>query len=385
MDGSSARDEHEPSDPRHRRWWIASILYSLACLVAVVGVLYGVYTAPTKPDPADTVVTTSNDVTRYLAARLPAPSPDVPPAITIPTGLYITLVESTGPYTVEVAGQLWQRYADNLPKGLNKGIFIPNAKEQPTLKEVYREKRNNEELIGWSFHATLREAFDYSRYPMDRHQIRLRMWHPDYARNVFLTPDLSGYTTTDPAALPGVDTGLVLEDWDIQQSFFSFRTYQQNTDFGASTYAADELHPELYYSIAVRRQLVSPLIARGITPLVTLITVFVLVTVLSKDQERRDKFGVTPGSVTIVGAALLFAVLLSHNAMRDTVKATGLLYLGYLYIITYLAIMGVVLDAVLVVGRPNSRLFRNHDNLIVRLIFWPLVTTAILVATLVTF
>jgi hypothetical protein len=185
--------------------------------------------------------------------------------------------------------------------------------------------------------------------------------------------------------MAGVDTGLILEDWDLQQSFFSYRTYQQNTDFGSSTYVADQVHPELYFSIAVQRQLVSPLIARGITPVVTLITLFVLVTVLSKDQARRDKFGVTPGSVTIVGAGLLFAVLLSHNAMRESVKATGLLYLGYLYIFTYLAILGVVLDAVLVVGRPNAKLFREHDNLIVRLLFWPLIATGILAATLVTF
>lgn len=374
-----------PDDPRHRRWWIMSILYSLVCLLATVGVLYAVHLQPPKPDRADNVATTSQDVTNFLSARISPPPPGAPPAISIPTGIYVTLVQFTGPYTVEVAGLVWQRYANNLPQDLHRGIFIPNAKDQPTLKEVYRERSDTEELVGWNFHVTLRETFDYNRYPMDRHQIRLRMWHPDFERNVFLTPDFSSYTSTVPSSMPGVDTGLVLEDWDLLTSFFSFRTYTQNSDFGASTYAGNRVHPELYYSIVVRRQLISPLIARGITPLVTLITIFVLVTVLSKDDKRREKFGVTPGSVTIVGTGFLFAVLLSHNAMRDSVKATGILYLGYLYIITYVAILGVVLDAVLVVGRPNLRLFRHHDNLIVRLLFWPLITTAILAATIVTF
>jgi hypothetical protein len=375
----------ETLEPRRRRFWIASVLYSLGCLVAVAAVLVDVYTAPTEPDPADTVVTTHEDVAGYLAAHVPPPAPGVPPAFSIPTGLYITLVEITGPYTVEIAGGLWQRYADDLPKDLTKGIFIPNAKDQPTLTEVYRERRNNEELIGWAFHTTLRETFDYSRYPMDRHQIRLRMWHPDFERNVFLTPDLSAYTSTDPAALPGVDTGLVLENRDIQQAFFSYRSYNQNANFGASTYAAQQLHPELYYSLAVRRHLVSPLIARGITPVVTLITLFMIVMVLSKDKVRREMFGVTPGSVIIVGAALLFAVLLSHNAMRDEVKAAGLLYLGYLYVITYLAILGVVFDSVLLVSRPDFKLFRDHDNLFVKLTFWPMITSAVLVVTLLMF
>lgn len=382
---TAAEPASDAVDPRYRRWWIGSIVYSLVCMAAVVGVLYSVYTAPMKPDPGDAVVTTTQDVTNYLAAHIPPAAPGLPPRISVPTGLYITQVQFTGPYTVEVAGQLWQQYADALPKDLHKGVFIPNAREQPQLKEVYRERGNQEELIGWTFHVTLREPFDYSRYPMDRHQIRLRMWHPDFERNVFLTPDLSAYATTEPAALPGVDSGLVLEDWDLQQSFFSFGSYRQSTDFGTSSYLTNQIHPELYFSLAVRRQLVSPLIARGITPLVTLITLFVLVTVLSKEQNNRDRFDVTTGNVTIVGAALLFAVLLSHNAMRETVKATGLLYLGYLYIITYLAILGAVVDAVLVVARPDARLFRHHDNLIVRLLFWPLITTVILAATVVTF
>ncbi len=74
-----------------------------------------------------------------------------------------------------------------------------------------------------------------------------------------------------------------------------------------------------------------------------------MVTALSKLQRNRDRFDVTTGDVTSVGSALPFAVLLSHNAMRETVKATGLLYLGCFYIVTYVVILAVVVDAVLVV------------------------------------
>src|ERR1700756_747888 len=42
---------------RDRRLWIASAVISVACLIAVSGILIYVYTAPTTPDPADTVVT----------------------------------------------------------------------------------------------------------------------------------------------------------------------------------------------------------------------------------------------------------------------------------------------------------------------------------------
>src|SRR6478736_1014877 len=196
---------------------------------------------------ADTVVTTPDEVTRYLAAHVPAPVRGAEPPVFIPTGLYVQSVEFSGPYTVEVSGHIWQRYANDLPKDLTKGVFLPEAKEQPTFKEVYHKQLNTEELTGWTFHATLRAQFDFARYPLGRHQIKLRMWHPDYNRNVYLTPDVAAYGSIYPAAVPGVDPNLVLEDWDIQQAFFSNRTHRYNTDFGTSGSVANQLHPELYY------------------------------------------------------------------------------------------------------------------------------------------
>ena len=58
---------------RRRQLWIGSVLISLACLIAVGGILVSVRTAPTTPDSADTVLTTPDEVTRYLGAHVPAP------------------------------------------------------------------------------------------------------------------------------------------------------------------------------------------------------------------------------------------------------------------------------------------------------------------------
>jgi hypothetical protein len=125
-------------------------------MIAVVGISVSVRMAPTTPDPADTVVTTRDEVTRYLAAHVPASVRGAEPPVFIPTGLYIQSVEFTGPYTLEVSGQIWQRYANNLPKDITKGVFLPEAKEQPTLKEVYRKQLGNEEVTSWTFRGTAR-------------------------------------------------------------------------------------------------------------------------------------------------------------------------------------------------------------------------------------
>ena len=377
--------EQKRTSRRHRRLWIASGLFPFVCLIALSGILIRVYTAPTKPDPADAVVTTPDQVARYLADHVPAPMPGGRPPIFIPTGLLIESVELTGPYTVEVSGQIWQRYADDVPKDISRGIFLPLAKDQPTLKELYRERRGNEEVVGWTFHAMMREQFDYSRYPMGRHQIRLRMFHPDFEQGVYLVPDLAAYNPIDPTAVPGVDPTMVLENWDIQQAFFSYRTHDLKTDFGLRDYRVNQQYPELYYSIAVRRHLMSPLISRTIVPIVILIQLFVIVMVLGKDDDRLEKFGVRPGTVIFTAAAFFFAVLIGHNSLRDEVKSPGFIYIESLYLITYVVIVSVVVNAFLLVGRPHLRLFRDYDNLWVKVLYWPFVLAAMLAFTLVKF
>jgi hypothetical protein len=371
--------------PRHRQLWLGSVLISIACVLAVIGISASVYTAPTKPDPADTVMTEPGAVKRYLGAHIPASARGAEPPVFIPTGLDIGAIEFSGPYTLEVSGRIWQRYANDLPNGITKGVLLPEAKEQPTFKEVYRKQLSNEEVTEWAFHVTVREQFDYSKYPFGRHQIKLRMRHPDSERNVYLTPDLKAYASTDPTAVPGLDPDVVLENWHIQQAFFSYRTHRDDIDLGSPGYAMSELRPDLYYSIAIKRNLVTPFISRTIVPIVILIQLFIVVTVLTKKHERLEDFGVLPGTVVFTGAAFFFAVVIGHNALREEVKAPGLSYIECLYIVTYCAIIGVALNAVLLVGRPNLRLFRNYDNIWVKVLYWPAIWLTLLVVTVLTF
>ena len=121
---------------RHRQLWIASVLISLACLIAVVGISVSVRTAPTTPDPADTVVTTQDEVTRHLASgTCPSPGARRGTAGLYPHRLVYPVRRIHRTLTLEVSGQIWQRYANDLSKDIAKGVFLPEAEEQPTLKE----------------------------------------------------------------------------------------------------------------------------------------------------------------------------------------------------------------------------------------------------------
>jgi hypothetical protein len=53
--------------------------------------------------PRRYVVTTQDEVTRYLAALNPAPERGSEPPVFIPTGLYIESIQFKGPYDVQVS------------------------------------------------------------------------------------------------------------------------------------------------------------------------------------------------------------------------------------------------------------------------------------------
>jgi hypothetical protein len=258
MDDQTPTDDKKRSERisrLRRRLWFVSMLISLACLIVLVGAWVRVYIAPPAPEPADTVVTTPDGVERSLAAYLPALKNGSGPPYFIPTGLYIESMQFKGPYNVQVSGYIWQRYANDLPQEIEEGFEMPEA-NYLRFEEVDRARQGNEELITWSFRGTLREQFAYEKYPLDRQQIWLLLWHPDFNRNVYLAPDLAAYTSLDdPATLPGLDKDLVLEDWDIQQSFSSFRANTYNANFGIKGYAADQEQPELYYNVSIKRHL----------------------------------------------------------------------------------------------------------------------------------
>jgi hypothetical protein len=367
-----------------RRLRIVSALISLALLIALCVMWVRVYTEPAASYHADTVLTTPDEVTRYLETYVPAPDPGDEPLVFIPTGLYIESVQFKGPYDVVVSGYIWQRYADDLPYDVDKGFVMPEA-QYLRSGVVYQTHQGNEELIGWWFQAMLREQFEYERYPLGRNQIWLQLWHKDFERNVYLAPDLEAYTSLDPATLPGLDSDVVLENWDIQQSFFSYRANRYNANFGIKGYVPDQLQPELYYNISVKRHLLSALISRVIVPIVILIQLFVIVIVIGRDSKRLELFGVRPGAVIFTCAAFFFAVLVAQNSLRAELEATGFVYLESLYLLTYFVILAVAINSVLLVAQPNLRLFREYDNIWAEVLYWPAILLTMCVITFLTY
>ena len=351
---------------------------SVICLLLIAGMWAIKQDLPWQPQADETPVRDLDEVEAFLASEPPQGS-TADPAAFIPTGVMIQSVEFKGPYTAQVSGYLWQRYPIDATDS-EKGVVFPEA-DSTTMNMVYEAEQNGELLVGWNFKTVLREQFDYSQYPLDRQQLWLRMWHIDFERNVFLVPDFAAYTNIDPPAKPGLDPSVVLENWDIELTYFSLRPTTYNANFGIEGFDSAKPAPELYYNIGIERDVLNPLIARSIAPIVILLQLFVIVMVIGRDNKRLEQFGVRPGAVLFTCAAFVFAVLIAQNALRDEVEWHGVVYLEFLHIITYFVILGVAANSVLLVAKPDYAVF-HRGNTMVRLLYWPLITVSLLIITL---
>ena len=248
--------------------------------------------APPQTAAGDVLLVSDADIERYEDASAGPPIGTAPAFI--PTGIFLEAVRFDGPYTVVASGFVWQRYADDLPDDLDAGIVMPQA-ESASYEEIYRTHQDGETVIGWSFAVTLRQQFDYSDYPFDRQQIWFELWHVEFARDVYLTPDDASYSSLDPSTRPGLDDDLVLEGWDIPGSYFAYRIARYNASFGSRVTSVRSRRPNCDLPSSLERSLWDAVPGNILPPVIILIELFLLVAVLGKDRERARGLRRPPG------------------------------------------------------------------------------------------
>ncbi len=334
--------------------------------------------------PTTVEVIDHSSVSQFVAAyfqRSEELSMEAP--VFIPTGVFVQSIEFTSSTNVEVTGYLWQRYHRGRNRDLNRGFILPEAIEA-TVNEVYRYDTGEFESIGWYFVATLRQNFSYEQYPFDRQEVWLRFWHTDFARNVVLVPDLDAYDITNPGTLPGVERDFVLPGWSIAASGFNYRSKNYNANFGIDDYVGQDAFPELHFSIHLRRQFLSPFVSKFIPLFVVAAMLFALLLINSKHEHRSDWFGFKAMDVVLGCAALFFVLIFEHAALREELGSPTVMYLENLYFGLYLATLFVTMNAIMF-ATTGWRLIQFRDNLLPKLLFWPLYLTGLFVVTMVAF
>lgn len=322
--------------------------------------------------------------------------------LVVPTGVFIQSAEFSSANNVTVSGLVWQRHqimvedAASVTQDEGKegqvgsndvpGFVFPEADSMETKKRFSR-REGDYQVDGWWFRAVLRQDFDFDRYPFDLETVWLRILPVGIDRQTLLIPDLVAYDTQIPGKTPGLSIeDFVLEGWDVENTFFSYRHKTYNADFGLRESKSDIAYPELYFNIGLSRQFLNAFIMNFITLSVVAFLLFaVLYTINPKNDASNELLGFNVSAVLGFCAALFFVVIISHTSLRQMLAAQRLVYLEYYFFAMYFAFLGVSVNAILAaLPRPPAWVLQG-ENQLARLVYWPLLTATLTITTLVVF
>ena len=361
-----------------RSLWILSITFALLCLAIIVGTWY---LATTLPRGEGIAITDDTMLNRYLESYLNSPqSVNSEEPIIVPTGVFVQAMQFPDPLSATVNGYIWQRYHKSEIDEISEGFMLPQRiGEESTIEMIQREEQGDDIVVVWYFGVTFRQRFNPDQFPFDNRDVEIRLTPRDLNANIILVPDLNSYTLINPRLLPGLDSALSLPNWQIESSVYSFRTPEYNTNLGLPNRQFTTA-PELHFIIHSQRRFIGPFIAYLLPGIVAGLMMFAFLLSERKPQDREE-------IVTTLNyaAALFFVIAVAHTALRDSIAAVGLTYLEYLYILLYIAIVGVSVNTFLIVKRPHMQMVQHRDNLIPKLLYWPLLAGTLLVVTLLIF
>ncbi len=371
----------------NRPLWALSLLLSLAAVIWV-GCMW--FTVERDYGEGIHVVRGAADLKAVLAASDSIEFQADGAPFLIPTGLFIQSMAFNSSSDVNLTGYIWQKYPSDFPVEFKKGVIFPEEvnSSSTVLREEYRAEGEENgvayELIGWYFDVTVRQSFDYSRYPLDHLSVWLRLWPGDFNNDdrILLVPDFAAYSGLERNRF-GLDQDLVHGLWEIDETFFSFNNIPYDTNFGYFEFPEQVLYKELFFNLGVQRKFINAFISNLVPLLVVSLLLFASLMIVSSDERRASRFGFSTSGVIGSCSALFFVVLLAHIQVREQFAASGLVYIEYFYLIMYGAILVTALNAyIFSLGQGHlGRWLQYRDNLIPKLAYWPSVTWALALVT----
>lgn len=310
--------------------------------------------------------------------------------IFVPTGVFIQSLEFVNASDVNITGYIWQKYTHDLPNDISRGFIFPEQVQSGDtfISKEYHRKNGHYEVTGWYFDVTLRQPFDYSKYPLDKHDIWIRIWHADFDRNVILLPDLVSYDKIPQGEVFGIDYDMVAGQWIIHETYFEYKNGEYDTDFGISDNTIKKGLPELFFTINVGRRFTDAFII-NLIPLITVsfMLFFVLLTVTS-DKEKLEILGFSVSGAIGTAATLFFVIILAHIQVRKQFSGDGIVYIEQFYFIIYSVILLLSLDVYFFstnCDKDRRGPISYNDNFIPKVLFWPAIISAITIATVIYF
>lgn len=317
----------------------------------------------------------------YLDSYWLNSSPEQALPVEVPTGIFIQSIKWEDAFTFHISGFIWQKFDLTSTTEISRGVIFPEAIDF-SQEENYRRRDGDIETIGWYFEGKIRQSFDYTKYPFDHKIIRVRLWPKDFDQRALLTPSFSSYDKNDRDSTFGLDPEIAVSGYDIAGTYFRYQHTHYDTNFGLTKYTSIKRYPELYFNVILKRHVIDAVIINILPLLAVLILCFSSLLSITFDAKKRDIYNFRYLEILTQGAALFFVLLLAHIHIRETFEGIGIVYLEYIYVVAYMSIVYITLNAYLVVHAElnNYRFYHlltYKDNLVVKAAFLPIVSAAI--------
>ncbi len=311
------------------------------------------------------------------------------PLVEILAGVSIDFIEEGDRGDLVIGGIAWQRFFNPIatdPLPITPGLILSEDIGTTEFVERYDVQNGSDRVIGWSFRTTLRGPSDVGRYPFDRGEVSIRLSTVEIDRPVILIPDVPAYPVIAPVARPGIGDRVNIQGWSVERSFFGYEPNRYTTGLGLPGSAVRQEEPELFFNILLERDSFDPFVSRMLPVIAVSVLVFLLLLVITHTRLRPEDFPPSTGIVSLsFMSALMFILILGHNSLRSSLNASEIIYLEFFYAIMYAAILFVALRVISMIFGVRVGWSYYRDNLTLDRLYWPFVTFATLVATIVAF
>jgi len=355
------------------RWWASVLTFSVLTLTLIIVVDLLSLNVLEEETHGMVKMVDNTGLKRFLRNH------QLSNQLTIPTGVLIQVIDfpERGKNHVKISGFIWQKYSSDFPPEITRGFMFPQQIGKLFLERIYHQQQAELETIGWQFTVTLSQSFNSLEYPLDNRQIQLMILPKDIESNVVLTPDLEGYFLINPKLLPGLNQHLVVSGWQVTSSFFGYQAVHYPTNFGIKLVNNINHIFSLSFNIHLQRNFLDSFIGYFI-PLIVVALMIFAVLMSRQEKEMKEIF-----SVLSYAAAMFFVLVVAHDGLRDHLESVQITYIEYLYLVMYMTILLVSLNAILLAVLPNSSIIHYQNNLIPKLLYWPWLLGTYLIITLV--
>jgi len=363
--------------------WNFPISISIVLITSVFLIWYcaRTYAPPQELEKKMSSVFNHKAIDQFIKIRKEEASvKDLPEPVFIPTGLYIETIKMENTSDVTISGRVW----NVVPKGnafpikkdsskmYTKGVSFINTVASSITPYLETVNEDSSKTINSRFTVTIRQYFDYTNYPFDYKGVATALQYVEPNKNVVLIPDLESYLYTNPSAKPGVDKNIVMSEYNFKSSFFFTLPVETSTSFGLKNNSISSNTHAMGVCMKLDRSILSSFVSFLLPYFVIIFLLFTLL--LTMEETQRSGF---LGSA----AGLLFTVLLSHYSLRTALQFDKIVYFEYLFFLTYVVIMLLVLNAFLYFSDVDYKLIKYKNNFYIKLSYWPFVLFAQLVLT----